>query len=942
MIRDDISLRGREEELARLMHLASGLREGSSEALVVRGEPGVGKTALLKQLIGADTGCRVEHSVGIESEIELAFAGLHQLCAPMLGYLGRLPEAHRDAVQSAFGPGGTVPDRFFLGLAILEMLTEVAEARPLLCVIDDSQWLDRSTAQVLGFVARRLRCEAIGFVLVVREPRQEFAGLPELVLHGLPELHARAVLDDAIHRPLDPRVRDRIVAETRGNPLALLELAGEYSRNLAGGFAIPDSDKLSGRLEDSFLRHASRMPADMQRSLLLAAADPLGDPVLLGRAAAHLSLPFGPELTAATHGLLEYGARVRFRHPLVRSAVYGAASDPERREVHRALGLATDPERDPDRRIWHFAQAAEGNDEGIADELERSAGRARDRGGLAAVAAFLVRSAALTADPANRGRRILEAALAEHKSGAPEMAEGHVAAAQAGVLSEFDRARAELLRARITFDRTRGRDAPWLLLSAARQLEPFDGNLSRDAYLEAVLAGSYVGTLEAEAQQVAAQVPRAFASAASSTPVELVLGGWSRLLSNDFAAGAPLVRRAIDVLGQQATISPEDLPAALAAFSACAHTWDLAGWTVLTDCVIPAAREAGALPLLSLLLVAAGSSYLQRGNFLQAEAVFEESISIALDIGLPPQGSQRVIIHSWRGRYEQTLALVDDVRRQTRSRGEGSGEILVELALLRLYNGYGQYDAAVAAAPGWTGRSFHKFGSLSCPEMIEAAVGCGQIDLARHTLAMMTETTQASATDWGLGEEVLARAQLNETAAAGDRYRYAIAHLERCGASWRAARAHLLYGEWLRRQGERADARAELHTAHSVLSEMHAHAFAERAARELKATGAISRRRSHDARDDLTPQERQIAQMAADGLTNREIGRRLYLSHRTIGSHLYRIYPKLGVGARSELGPTLRDGAEGAEGAGDPGLGVPGRSKGGPSPDVAPSKRVTA
>jgi AAA ATPase domain len=475
--------------------LLEAVRAGESRALVVRGEPGVGKTALLEYAVGewSESGFRVARAVGVESEMELAYAALHQLCAPVLDRVERLPGPQRDALGVAFGlSAGDAPDRFLLGLAVLSLVSEVAEERPLLCLVDDAQWLDRASAQALAFVARRLLAESVALVFAVREPSEELDGLPELVVKGLRDGDARALLDSAVRGPLDERVRERIVAETRGNPLALLELPRALTHaELAGGFGLPDARELSGRIEDSFRRRLEPLPVETRRLLLVAAAEPVGEPVLVWRAAERLGIGF--EAAAPAAGLVEFGAQVRFRHPLVRSAVYRAASLEDRRAVHRALAEATDREVDPDRRAWHRAHAALGPDEDVAGELERSAGRARGRGGVAAAAAFLERATELTPEPARRGARALAAAQAKHEAGASDAAAGLLGTAQAGPLDELQRARVDLLRAQIASVSSRGSDAPPLLLRSAKRLEPLDPALARETYLEAFSAVLFAG-----------------------------------------------------------------------------------------------------------------------------------------------------------------------------------------------------------------------------------------------------------------------------------------------------------------------------------------------------------------------------------------------------------------------------------------------------------------
>jgi hypothetical protein len=490
-------LRGRRRECEALDRVLAAARAGQSSVVVLRGEAGVGKTALLEYAGDRASGFRVARAAGVESEMELAFAGLQQLCAPMLDRLEHLPRPQRDALRLAFAlSDGPPPDRFLVALAVLSLLSDAAEEQPLVCLLDDVQWLDRASAQALAFVARRLLADSIALVFAVREPseEQELVGLPELIVDGLRDGDSRALLASVIRAPLDEGVRDRIVAESRGNPLALLELPRTLTpAELAGGFARPGALPLAGRIEDSFRRRLAAMPRKTQRLLLLAAAEPVGDPVLVWRAAARLGIGAEAGDAAETAGLCEFGARVRFRHPLVRSAVYRAASPEERRTVHRVLAEATDPDVDPDRRAWHRAQAAPGPDENVAADLECSAGRAQSRAGLAAAAAFLEQAAALTPGPARRAERALAAAQAKHRAGAPDAALGLLATAQAGPLDELEHARVDLLRGQIAFAVNRGRDAPPLLLAAAKRLEPLDVRLARETYLDALWAAIFVG-----------------------------------------------------------------------------------------------------------------------------------------------------------------------------------------------------------------------------------------------------------------------------------------------------------------------------------------------------------------------------------------------------------------------------------------------------------------
>ncbi len=478
-------LLGRATECVLLDELVSAIRRGEGRSLVLRGEAGIGKTALLQYLIAAASDLIIVRAVGVESEMELPYASLHQLCAPLLGRLPRLPEPQRQALETVFGlSSGAAPDRFLVGLAMLSLLSDVAEERALLCVLDDAQWLDQASALTLTFVARRLQADPVGIVFSTREPGEELRNLPQHHVKGLVNGDARALLGSAVMFKLDGQVRDRIVAETRGNPLALLELPqGLTATQLAGGFGLLDAQGLSSRIEESFVRRLVPLPEDTRLLLLAAAAEPAGDPLLLWRAAERLDLPRAAAGAAETDGLLEISGRVTFRHPLVRSAVYRSAKAEQRRAVHLALAEATDKEADPDRRAWHLASAALGPDEEVASELVRSAGRAQARGGLAAAAAFLERSVSLSADPTRRAERALAAAQVSLGAGASDAAQALLAVAETGPLDQVQRARGELLRAQLAFVSSHGSDAPALLLKAAKRLETLDVQLARETYL---------------------------------------------------------------------------------------------------------------------------------------------------------------------------------------------------------------------------------------------------------------------------------------------------------------------------------------------------------------------------------------------------------------------------------------------------------------------------
>ena len=489
------ALYGRSRERAALDELLEAIRGGESRSLMLRGEAGIGKTALLDYLVAGASDLTIVRAVGVESEMELAYASLHQLCAQLPDRLASLPAPQRDALRVAFGlTAGPSPDRFLVGLAVLSLMSEVAEERPLLCVVDDAQWLDQASALTLAFVARRLLAEPLGLVFAARDPGDALVHVPALALDGLRNGEAQALLASSLPFMLDERVRDRIVAEAHGNPLAMLELPrGLTSTELTAGLGIAGTRPLPERIEQSFVRRLEALPGDARRLLLVAAAEPLGDPLLFWRAASQLGIDYGVAKAIQTEGLLAIDERVTFRHPLVRSAIYRSQPLDDRRDVHRALAGATDRETDPDRRAWHLAAAVAGPDEEVAQELELSAVRARARGGQAAAAAFLARSVELTREPARRAQRALAAAEAKRLAGSGEEALQLAALAEAGPLDEAERVRVAVLRGRVATMQRRPRDAPPLLLGAARRLEPFDRRTARDTYRDAFIATFYAG-----------------------------------------------------------------------------------------------------------------------------------------------------------------------------------------------------------------------------------------------------------------------------------------------------------------------------------------------------------------------------------------------------------------------------------------------------------------
>jgi DNA-binding CsgD family transcriptional regulator len=913
-------LQGRRSECATFDELLQAVRAGESQTLLVRGEPGVGKSALLEHLVerASASGCRVVRAAGVQSEMKLPFAGLHQLCGPMLDRLERLPDPQRDALGTAFGlRAGDAPDRFFVGLGLLGLLCEVAEARPLVCVVDDAHWLDRASAQALAFAARRLAGAPVAIVLAVRESAGELAGLPELAVEGLAAGDARALLASVIAGPLDEDVRDRIVAETRGNPLALLELPRELSSaELAGGFGLLDAPALSGRIEDSFLRRLEALPGESQRLLLVAAAEPVGDPMLVWRAAERLGIGIEAAAPAEAAGLCAFGDRVRFRHPLVRSAVYRAAPSDDRRLVHGALAEVTDPAADPDRRAWHRAYAAQGLDEEVAAELERSAGRAQARGGLAAAAAFLERSARLTLDPRRRAVRSLAAAQAKHLAGAPDAALALLATSEAGPLDELSRARAALLRGQIAFTSRRGRDAPPLLLKAAKPLEPLDAGLARETYLDALWAAWVVGrqsggTGLAKVAKAARAASRARSSPQPERAADLLLDGWLLLITEGYAAGVPMLQRALSAFRGADVTTDEEIRWLGIACKIAVNLWDDESRDLLTCRHVQLARDAGALAVLPAALTARVGVHVTAGELGAAAALLEEAEAITAATGSQRVSYPALGLAAWRGREAEASKLFVTTAKEVVARGEGVGLTAIQWASAVLYNGLGRYDDALAAAQRAAAHPEDLwFSTFALVELIEAAARSGRPERGADALRRISEMTRASGTQWALGIEARSRALLSDGDAADELYREAIDRLARTRVRIELARAHLLYGEWLRRERRRIDAREQLRTAHEQLTAMGVEAFGARAERELLATGETARKRNVETGGELTAREAQIARLARDGLSNPEIGARLFISARTVEYHLHKVFAKLAISSRTQLHRVLATGSD--------------------------------
>jgi len=914
-------LRGRVSECAMLRGLIATVKSGSSQVLVLRGEAGVGKTALLEFTAELGSGVRCLHVAGVQSDMELAFAGLQQLCAPLLNHHDELREPQREALNVAFGRGvGAAPDRFLVGLAVLSLMAAAADDRPLLCLIDDTQWLDQVSAQTLAFVARRLLAEPVGIVFAARDAgAQALAGLPELMIGGLSDADARDLLDSVVLGRIDARVRDRIVAETRGIPLALLEVPRNVSAaELSGGFGNLGVRRSAGQIEESYVHRVQSLPADTRKLLLVAAAEPVGDAALFLRVAARLGIAVDALGPAEAGGLIEFGPRMRFHHPLVRSAAYRAADMADRRAIHRALADATDPQSDPDRRAWHAANAATGPDDAVAAELEASAGRAQKRGGIAATATFLERATALTSDPARRVARAIAAAQAKRDAADPAAAHELLAVAELGPLSHLQNAQVARLRAQMEFARSRGGElgSPPLaepasqLLEAAMRLENLDDDLAREAYLEALTAAMYAGRLgESGALPNVAEAARAAVGRVPNLqrPIDLLLSGLANLITSGTSEAAVPLRAALEQIchappsdGQPLRLA--SLGLAVVQEIAAGELWDDAIWNQLASNMVRRARDSGALAVLPSALVFLAGTHIFAGEFATAATLLEEATSIAAATDhLAPMRYHSLSLATLRGIPADVLPNLEAAAARGTARGEGRALGMNGWATAVLNNGLGRYEEAFAAA-----REACEYDDLGLhgwrlSELIEAAVRCGELETAAVAARRLEERAGASGTDFGLGFSASARALIADDEHADVLFAEGIERLERTRMVIHLARAHLRYGEWLRRVNRRVDARRHLGNAHEMFTRMGAQAFAERARRELVATGEKIAKQPSGSGDELTAQETQIARLAGDGFTNQEIGAQLFISTHTVEWHLRKVFVKLGITSRRQL-----------------------------------------
>ncbi|MGW0522983.1 AAA family ATPase [Crossiella sp. NPDC003009] len=878
------SLVGRHDEIAALLALLRAAEQGEGGVLVLRGEPGIGKSALLEHLGRArPERFQVIRASGSEFEGELPFAALHQLCLPVLARLDTLSARYRDALLVAFGLADGAPDPFRVGLAALELLAAAAAKRPVLCLIDDAHWLDAASVKALTFLARRVAAEPIAMVFAARD-QDALRGLdelPGLTVGGLTHAHARALLAAEKTVTLDERVRDRLLAEARGNPLALIELPK------AGGFALPAPSPVASRIERSFRARMAELPPEARLLLVLASADPTGDPGLLWPAARRLGIDV-PAASAAAEasGLVRFDTRARFCHPLARSAAYRAAEPERRHAAHRALAEATDPVTAPDRHAWHRAQATTGPDEQVAAELESSASRAQARGGVAAAAAFLERAAALSLDPGKQTERTLAAARATLAAGHAAAAADLLASIDTETLDDLRHASVDLLRGQIAF--VQGADGvvtgPELILRAAQRLAAGDPARSRECFVAALEMGLVVGRAAGVMDRV---LDAARSAPPASGPPDL-LDALVLLSTEGHHAGVPALRRVLTGDDADWTRVP-----ALASVLA-GELWDIDLHTAVTDWLVRTGQDTGSPMTIRLGLSQAALSAVLTGDFGRAIAAIAEEEAIADAVGDLPQLYPRVHLAAMRGHRQEVLDLFAEVM----SRGTGQLTANAHWAKAVLHNGLGEYPAALEAATRAVAGGDLFLTGFALPELVEAAVRCGEHAVARSALESLAERTEPAGTGFALGVAAGTRALVSDLE---DDHREALEHLEGSPLVLHLARTHLRYGEWLRRAGRRRDAREHLRTAHELLSEIGLEAFARRAADELRATGEVARSRSEPAYDRLTRQETHIAREVAAGATSKEVATRLFLSPRTVDAHLRNIFRKLGVTSRRQL-----------------------------------------
>lgn len=908
--RASIQLVDRTRETAALEALLAAVSLGMSGKLVIRGEPGIGKTALLEHAVATARDFRVVRAVGIESEMQLGFAGLHQLVVSFLPQLDQLPAPQQNALGSAFGLiSGPPPERFQVGLATLTLLARAAGDQPLLCVIDDAHWLDVESAEILAFVARRLYADRVAMLFGIRDEtgrEAAFAGIPELRLPALESKDAQLLLGSVMAGPVGDEVSRRLINEMAGNPLAILELGPTINRaGFEVGPLLDEPPPVGSRLRQHFLARVHALPVKTQTFLHLASVDSSTDPVVLWHAAKLLGLDRDVAAAAESERLIVVGPRVTFRHPLIRSAIYHGTPPGERRTMHAALSDAIDPKLDPDRHAEHRALAAIEPDDEIADELLRAAERAKQRGAYAAWARYAYKAAELTPDRGARARRLVDAAQALLSAGRADQAKAALNESLPALDDPLQRAIAKSIDGAIRLSLSEGGDTTRILMDAATDLRPLDVARARDALLGALTAAILVEAMPSVFEEIA-RLARNIPPADESSPSidDLLLDGSASLIAGDHTLAAPLLRRAFQGLVRTAPDPQTMLRAFTFAGIGAYVLMDVDAIDSLTDAWIKVSRQRGALSSLQAALAFRSGAELYAGRLNEGEALIKQALDLAHAMGNPGflgdiwwEGT----LLAWRGNEADARAWVRAQVDLGAARIGARGLSLAKFSLIQLELGLGRYQAAldIAVAAGKADPIFN--GARMLPYLVEAAARVGDRGTAEAAVVRLGQLAGASGARLALGFLARSRALLAEEAGAESLYEEAIAHLSTPGTRTELARSCLLYGEWLRRQGRRRDARDQLRAAYEMFASMGMAAFAERARGELLATGERARRRSVETQSELSPQEAQIARLAAQGVRNQEIASHLFISDRTVEYHMAKVFRKLGVRSRTQL-----------------------------------------
>lgn len=913
-------LLGRNAEREAIEELLAAARDGLSGALLLIGEPGIGKTRLLEYAATAAADLRVVWLTGVESETQLAFGALHRLLRPFFDRVPGLPVPQRDALNAAFGlTGGEPPDRYLVGLATLTVLACVAADQPVLCLVDDVHWLDRESAEALAFTARRLHADSLAFIFAARPQDGGLTAFDALAvrrLSGLESLDATVLLALAVEGALDPAVAGRLVAGTGGNPLALVELTAQLTpEQFAGVAPLPARLPVTRMLDGYFRAAVAALPADTRRLLLLIAAAPAHDAPLIWRAAGMLGLPARTADAAAERGIVTREPLPAFRHPLIRSAVYNDADCAQRRQVHAALAAACDSAGDAERSAWHRAEAAAGADDQVAAELEAAAERAMARGGYSEQALFLSRAAELTSAPDMRARRLLAAADAHLISGDPAAAGILLDIAVADLNGPVPRARALRTRAAIEMFHVRVANVPAMLLAAVTELGSQDPQMTWDLLFQAMHAA--LMAREHISGTALIDVAKATAAAwhdpdAPGWSADLLMEGLALRVAEDHARAAPVLRTALARLRASAELKETGIPLSVPVFLAADELWDVNARSELIDRIAAVDRDHGALYALGLTLLAAAQTKITAGRFAEADACYAQADDYFAATGFPAHGAvNRAQLLAWTGRGDELRTVIAGIASLAEECGQGHLDKMGLHARCVLDLGLGRYRSALGHALAIFHDDPPSVGNLVLPLIVEAGVRTGRRDAAAAALARMTERAQAAGTPWGLGLLARCQALMSADEHAEARYRDSVELLSQVPVDLDLAHTRLLFGEWLRRRRRRADARRQLRAAHQLFDSCGAVPFATRAQAELLATGEQVSKRDVPAGNDLTPQERHVAVLAAAGSTNAEIAARLFITVSTVEFHLNKVFRKLAISSRRQIAPRINAGPAG-------------------------------